>query len=95
MANSVRLTPAWGLMAGTMLMSQFLTTGCSNNGPPPPKTYPVSGKVLYKGQPVAGASVVFLGGENTRPALGRTDANGHFDLTTSEAGDAPLPELIK
>jgi hypothetical protein len=93
MRKSFRIKSVWRLMAGTMVL-QFLTAGCSN-GPPPPKTYPVSGTVLYKGLPVAGASVAFLGDQNTRPALGRTDVNGKFDLTTIESGDGAAAGTYK
>ncbi|HEY1189763.1 MAG TPA: hypothetical protein VGE74_19095 [Gemmata sp.] len=47
---------------------------------------PVSGTVTYKGKPVAGATVTFVRGTgaltNGELALGTTDANGRFELTS-------------
>jgi hypothetical protein len=80
---------ATGLLAGGLL------SGCSSSGPPRPKAIKAKGKVLYKGVPVAGASVAFLGDGNSVPALGRTDANGQFELTTSESGDGAVPGMHK
>ena len=49
---------------------------------------PVSGTVTYKGQPVAGATVVFMGDGNTRPATAITAADGSYSLMTLDsAGD--------
>jgi hypothetical protein len=63
--------------------------GCSREAGP--KTVPASGKVLYNGQPVAGAKVAFLGDGNSLPALGITDKNGEFELTTRDPGDGAVP----
>jgi hypothetical protein len=52
---------------------------------------PVTGKVVYNGQPVPGAKVAFLGDGNTLPALGITDKNGEFELTTRDPGDGAVP----
>ena len=75
------LAIAFGLLVGG---------GCSR-GAAGPKTVPASGKVLYNGQPVAGAKVAFLGDGNSLPALGITDKNGEFELTTREPGDGAVP----
>jgi hypothetical protein len=40
------------------------------------------GKVLYKGQPVAGATVMFTPTEKGSPANGITDASGAFTMST-------------
>ena len=48
-------------------------------------TATVAGTVLYKNQPVDGATVNFLPkgeGPNAKPAHGKTDSSGHFTLTT-------------
>lgn len=72
-------------------IAAMLAAGCSN-GAPKPKTVRVTGKVLYKSQPVAGASVAFLGsGPNTPSAMGKTDAQGVFELTTIDPGDGAVP----
>jgi len=46
---------------------------------------PVSGKVTYKGQPVAGATIVFMGGESTRPATAVSQPDGSYSLMTLDA----------
>ena len=62
--------------------------------------YPVSGKVLVKGQPAEGAKVTFYptAAESMGPKMpvpaGTTDANGDFRLQSSEADDgAPAGEF--
>jgi hypothetical protein len=72
-----RLVPL--VLAGTVL---GLASGCGQG----PKLVPVTGTVLYRGQPLAGATVVFVPrGEPSGPALlatGLTDAEGRFSLRT-------------
>ncbi len=54
-----------------------------------PKTISVSGKVTYKGSPLAGATVVFH--PTTGPgATGMSSETGEFSLTTFEAGDGTV-----
>ena len=62
-----------------------LWSGCSF-GPAGPGTVPVSGKVTYDGKPVAAAIVQFKpnGGEKAEGAVGRTNAEGQFEMTTRE-----------
>jgi hypothetical protein len=47
-----------------------------------PETGDVSGYVKLDGQPVPGATVIFQPTEG-RPSNGRTDAEGHYELTYS------------
>ncbi len=55
------------------------------------KTYPVSGVVKYKGQPVAGATVVFnFSGAKPHTAMGQTDAEGRYKLGTYQPGDGAV-----
>lgn len=54
--------------------------GCSSSNPL--GTLPVSGKVTYNGQPVAGATVTFVGDGNTRTATAITGADGSYQLAT-------------
>lgn len=56
------------------------------------KTYPVTGKVTYKGEPVADAVVTFrsTGMGETVAAAGRTDSSGHYALTTYKAEDGAV-----
>jgi hypothetical protein len=73
------------------LLGTIAYIGCSNNSDQP-TVYPVSGKVTFKGQPVEGASVVFV---PSRPggqaASGTSDASGKYKLTTYNAADGALP----
>jgi len=72
-----RLLLAWVMVA--------IIAGCSSGRP---KTYQVTGTVTMKGEPVEGATVVFLPPEGAtyQAATGITDASGHFKLS-SFAGD--------
>ncbi len=72
----------------------LLISGCG--GPQHPVTYPVTGKVLLKGQPVAGASVVFVPQSGSeRGATATSDADGSYKLTTYEHGDGARPGEYK
>jgi hypothetical protein len=62
----------------------LVAAGCSGQG----GLVPVSGKVTYKGQPVAGATVLFMGDENTRPATAITGPDGHYGLMTLDSNGA-------
>jgi Carboxypeptidase regulatory-like domain len=64
-----------------------LFAGCASRGDLP-RTVPVSGKVTYKGQPVEGATVSFIGEGETRTATARTAADGTFHLMTLDAQGA-------
>jgi hypothetical protein len=64
--------------------------GCGAGGDHP-TVYPVTGTVIYKGQPVADAVVAFQGENATKLATGKTDAQGRFQLTTYEPGDGAVP----
>lgn len=58
-----------------------VVVGCSGGH----GTASVSGTVLYKGQPVEGATVIFHPkgeGPIAKPAQGKTDSGGHFSVTT-------------
>jgi len=56
---------------------------------------PVSGTVLYKGEFVADAEVVFDSGGNTPAAAGKTGATGRFRLTTFDTNDGAVPGEYK
>jgi hypothetical protein len=62
-----------------------LVLGCSKG--PGVQTYPVSGTVKYKGAPVAGVQVAFTSPSQAKPAVGTTDAQGKFQLTTFAPND--------
>jgi hypothetical protein len=73
----------------------LLVGGCGHkfNTTPPPKVYPVKGKVLLAGgEPVSGGIITFhpenrLGHE----ASGEIGTDGSFQLTTIVKGDGALP----
>jgi len=70
---------AWRCLS--WLAAVVLLAGCSSGH----GTASVTGTVLYKGQPVAGAAVSFLPKSEeatAKPARGTTDASGRFTLTS-------------
>jgi hypothetical protein len=56
-----------------------------------PKTYPVEGVVLQKGQPVEGATVTFMQPDGKNSSVGKTDSQGHFTLTTVRGSQGAVP----
>lgn len=90
------------LFGGAVLvLTVGLIGGCSR-GPSRPKTYSVSGTVTFNGQPVEGASVIFVpksmvqggAGQNAQGpqvATAETDAQGRYQLTTFAKGDGAIP----
>jgi hypothetical protein len=83
-------------IAGLVALLSLL--GCSTSH----GTASVSGTVLHKNQPVAGAAIIFhpLGdGPTAKPAQGKSDAGGRFTLTTylgpSEQPAGALPGEYK
>jgi hypothetical protein len=76
----------WSWRALVPLMLALTATGC---GP----TNTVKGRVLLDGQPVAGATVLFMPDAEGqgRPASATTDNDGFFQLTTNRRGDGALP----
>ncbi|MBA2113531.1 hypothetical protein [Bremerella alba] len=65
------------LLAGLALAMM----GCASEKSNYPPTVPVEGEVLYEGQPLEGAMIMLLR-DNGKGAVGRTDAAGHFQLST-------------
>ena len=63
--------------------------GCNGDSRPP--TYPVTGKVTWKGQSVEKASVIFVPDGKGESASAETDAKGVYNLTTFVAGDGARP----
>jgi hypothetical protein len=62
--------------------------GCgSNEKPYVASTFPVKGKVTYKGQPLTGGSITFESEENGRESHGNIQPDGTFVLTTFKEGD--------
>jgi hypothetical protein len=84
---------AWVLPA-LVLFLVLLPVACGKRSPVP--VYPVQGEVFVRGQPAAGAEVLFhpLSKEkDARPASATVEADGSFRLTTFSAHDgAPVGE---
>lgn len=55
------------------------------------KTIPVSGTVVYKGQPVEGATVSFWAEKAPRAASGVTNEKGEFKLSMFKLNDGAMP----
>jgi len=74
----------------------LIGTGCSSEGPSKgQQVYPVEGVVKHKGQPVAGADIVFSVKDGSSSSFGRTDASGHYKLTTRKSNDgAPAGDYL-
>ena len=69
------------------LLAVLTVVGCGSSGP---ATVPVTGTILLDGNPVEGATVMFIPTEGGRMATGTTDASGQFTLTTFEKGDGAI-----
>ncbi|HEY7312633.1 MAG TPA: carboxypeptidase-like regulatory domain-containing protein [Gemmataceae bacterium] len=71
---------------GAPALIAVLTAGCA-------KTADVKGRVTLDGQPVVGATVLFVPepGNAARPASGLTDSDGNFRLTTYRSDDGAVP----
>jgi hypothetical protein len=67
--------------------------GCSsdNSASGRPRVVPVAGRVLFNGQPLAGAHVTFTNTEANRSGFAKTDAEGKFTLTTFKPNDGAVP----
>jgi len=62
-------------------------TGKSESGP---RTYKVTGNVSYQGKPVPEATLLFKKVDQSRGAVGQTNSDGKFQLTTFELDDGAL-----
>jgi hypothetical protein len=77
------------LVVAMPIVALSLSSCARSDGPP---LYPVHGKVMYKGQPAAGATVILrrLDPElNTTPpvAAGQVDDEGRFSVAVDERGE--------
>ena len=81
----LRFLSRWNICA--IALASLVCLGCGGSKHPP--TYPVTGTVTYKSQPVAGAQVMFI--STAGPAAeGTTGADGKFSLTTFKPGDGAI-----
>src|SRR5438105_276136 len=71
---------------------------CVSCGGPSVKLNPVEGTVIYKGQPLEGATVSFHpqapDKPNPTPSTGVTDAEGKFTLKTGDYDGAPAGDYV-
>ncbi len=86
------MSPTWSrhLIVGLAFLV-LVVEGCNS-----PKTYPVEGKIIWKGENKAatelvGGSVLFESEEGNGSAVGEIEANGTFRLTTFKKNDGALP----
>jgi hypothetical protein len=71
----------------------ILLTSCSAEPNQNPPTFKVTGQVTYQGKPVPDATLVFKKLDQSRGAVGETDREGKFQLTTYALHDgAPTGE---
>jgi hypothetical protein len=84
-----------GIHIATAAALLALSAGCGGSPsatPPTAKVTPAEGRVLWNGQPLAGAFLVFCP-ESVAPggkplsARAQTDKQGHYKITTFAAGD--------
>lgn len=73
-----------------LVLALLFAVGCSGGSADRPDTVPVSGTVVYKNQPVEGATVSFMAPGAPRAASGVTDAEGKFQLSTFEFNDGAI-----
>lgn len=73
-----------------LLAATVVAAGCGESGLP--ERGEVSGRVTYKGLPLSNAQVTFtpVGEEASRPATGRTDAQGRYTLGTFDIADGAV-----
>ncbi|MCC9605040.1 carboxypeptidase-like regulatory domain-containing protein [Blastopirellula sp. JC732] len=86
-----KIRPALVRTIGLLLVCCPAFFGC-DLGANGPGTVPVTGKITYRGQPVPAAIVQFKpnDGDASHGAVGRSDAEGAFQMTTREfAGVVP------
>lgn len=79
------------LLIALACLAPFWGSGCGEAVASRPKLVPVKGKVVYKGEPVVGATVAFHADKAPRPSSGTTDAKGYFELTMFDTGDGAIP----
>ncbi len=75
----------------SVVLVSMCVIGCSGAPDDRPAVVPVTGKITYKGKPVAEAFVTFSSEKSPRPANGTTDSDGRFSLTTFSTDDGAIP----
>ncbi|QEH36929.1 hypothetical protein OJF2_55140 [Aquisphaera giovannonii] len=78
------------LAVGTL---SLFVLGCSDDGLD--KRYPISGKVTYKGAPVATGTISFANEDPAKHGAQGELKDGYYSLTTLTPGDGALPGKYK
>ena len=78
---------AWPTLVAVLVLGSL--PGCGQRQDVP-ETAPARGLVLYQGKAVNEAEVMFHPQAEGHPAVGRTDADGRFVLTTYDAKDGAV-----
>lgn len=86
MPHGCRIAAGWGVLLSVCI--GLACTGCGSGGPTP---VPVTGTVTLDGKPVEGATVTFSPQFDGQPAMGTTDKEGKFSLSTRPLGEGALP----
>jgi hypothetical protein len=68
--------------------------GCGGGAGDAPETVAAKGTITVEGQPMAKLSVAFMPA-NGKPAMGETDDQGNFTLTTNVPGDGAVVGTYK
>lgn len=69
-------------------------TGCGGSADFP-DTYPVTGVIKVKGKPIEGAVVTFQLEGGKENAIGTTNSNGEYKLSTFRPSDGAVPGLYR
>jgi hypothetical protein len=84
---------------GWMGVLVFLAAGCAGPDGPKPKLAPVRGKVVFKGEPLAGAEIYFRPdaskGNQGDMASGAVLLDGSFTMVTIPDRDGVMPGAYK
>jgi hypothetical protein len=74
---------------GSIFVLAILAAACTTSDNP--KTYPVKGKVTYRGKPVTSGMVMLTPQDRGHAATGDLDKDGIFGLTTFKKDDGAVP----
>jgi hypothetical protein len=79
----------------TLVLLAVICTGCgggkSKEEANRPARTKVSGTITFKGQPLAGATISLMSPTGGPAAIGMTDDDGKYELTTFDKGDGTVP----
>ena len=76
-----------------ILLAAVMMIGCGGKEPPKPKLVPASGRIEYKGKPVANATLQFspIAIEFAESSMAQLDAEGKFALASPNYGPGATP----